>query len=65
MIRASNTSTSALACSGSPCHCPAARPGLAGEQRKLAGRRYPQDAHGFTSPEVVGAIRDEVNLFAS
>ena len=50
---------------GQPMPLPRRRPGLAGEQGELAGRRYPQNAHGFTSPKVVGAIRDEVNLFAS
>ena len=49
---------------GTPVPVPGVWPGPAGEQGKLAGRRYPQSAHRFTSPEVVGAIRDEVNLFA-
>jgi hypothetical protein len=43
---------------------PPVRVRLACEQGQLAGRHYSQNAHRFTSPEVVGAIRDEVNLFA-
>lgn len=32
------------------------------EQSQLPGRRYPDNAHGFTSSVSFAAIRNEVNL---
>jgi len=35
---------------------------IACEQSQLPGRRYPDNAHGFTSSDSFAAIRNEVNL---